>query len=174
MDIVSRLKSFLQQSGIGISQFADNCEIPRPTLSQLLNGRNKKVSDELISKIHRAYPALNIMWLLFGDGSMFVPNEKFGASDDDSQPSESVVVNQPSGNRPTIDFSGADDFRTSKGNKSTPQVEQSMSAALQHMAKMTSASRTPRGVSSRENAQSRVVSIMVFYSDGRFETFAPQ
>ena len=75
MDIISRLKLFLEQNGISNSQFADTCEIPRPTLSQLLNGRNKKVSDEVISKIHIAYPALNIMWLMFGDGEMFVEND---------------------------------------------------------------------------------------------------
>jgi predicted XRE-type DNA-binding protein len=45
MDIISRLKLFLEQNGISNSQFADTCGIPRPTLSQLLNGRNKKVSD---------------------------------------------------------------------------------------------------------------------------------
>ena len=52
MDIVSRLKTFINYLGIPVTQFADNCRIPRPTLSQLLNGRNKKVSDELIGKIH--------------------------------------------------------------------------------------------------------------------------
>ena len=51
MDIVSRLKLFLEQNGIANSQFADTCEIPRPTISQLLNGRNKKVSDEVIATI---------------------------------------------------------------------------------------------------------------------------
>ena len=50
MDIVSRLKQFLQQNGIANSLFADTCDIPRPTLSQLLNGRNKKVSDEVIAQ----------------------------------------------------------------------------------------------------------------------------
>ena len=74
MDLVSRLKLFLNQNGISNSQFADTCGIPRPTLSQLLNGRNKKVSDEIIAKIHASYPSLSIMWLMFGDGDMFVPN----------------------------------------------------------------------------------------------------
>ena len=62
MDIVSRLKEFINQQSVAITQFADNCKIPRPTLSQLLNGRNKKVSDELISKIHTAYPQLSVLW----------------------------------------------------------------------------------------------------------------
>ena len=58
MDIVSRLKIFLNSKGISNSVFADSCEIPRPTLSQLLTGRNKKVSDEIIKKIHQTYPSL--------------------------------------------------------------------------------------------------------------------
>lgn len=75
MDIISRLKLFLDQCGISNSQFADTCEIPRPTITQLLKGRNKKVSDEVISKIHAAYPTLNIMWLMFGDGEIFRPGQ---------------------------------------------------------------------------------------------------
>lgn len=60
MDIVTRLRQFMEYRQIPISQFADTCNIPRPTLSQLLNGRNKKVSDELITKIHDAYPSLSV------------------------------------------------------------------------------------------------------------------
>lgn len=70
MDIVNRLKDFMEKEDISISQFADTCKIPRPTLSQLLNGRNKKVSDEFIGKIHTAFPNLSVVWLLFGEGSM--------------------------------------------------------------------------------------------------------
>ncbi|MCM1337868.1 MAG: helix-turn-helix domain-containing protein [Candidatus Amulumruptor caecigallinarius] len=68
MDIVSRLKTFIDYLGVPVTQFADNCGIPRPTLSQLLNGRNKTVRDELVAKIHAAYPRLSVMWLLFGEG----------------------------------------------------------------------------------------------------------
>ena len=70
MDIVDRLKYFMNLNGIAISQFADTCQIPRPTMSQILNGRNKKISDELIGKIHSAYPTLSIMWLMFGEGNI--------------------------------------------------------------------------------------------------------
>lgn len=70
MDFVSRLRTFMTSQSITNSQFADTCGIPRPTLSQILTGRNKKISDELVSKIHSAYPWLNILWLLFGEGDM--------------------------------------------------------------------------------------------------------
>lgn len=73
MDLVNRLKFFLETHQIAISQFADTCRIPRPTLSQILSGRNKKISDELITKIHNAYPELSVLWLMFGEGEMEVP-----------------------------------------------------------------------------------------------------
>lgn len=67
-----RLKHFLESQGLTNSQFADTCSIPRPTLSQILTGRNKKISDILIGMIHKAYPQLSILWLLFGEGEMMV------------------------------------------------------------------------------------------------------
>ncbi len=85
MDIVSRLKSFINFSGVPVTQFDDNCRIPRPTLSQLLNGRNKKVSDELIGKIHEAYPQLSVLWLMFGEGNM-LHNENFDTSESQNGP----------------------------------------------------------------------------------------
>lgn len=70
MDIVDRLKQFIDYLEIPVTKFADNCEIPRPTLSQLTNGRNKSVRNELVEKIHRAYPNLSMIWLMFGEGDM--------------------------------------------------------------------------------------------------------
>lgn len=70
MDIVERLVVYKDYTGLSNSQFADRAGIPRPTLSQFLNGRNKRLSDELTAKLHTAYPDLNVMWLLFGEGDM--------------------------------------------------------------------------------------------------------
>lgn len=70
MDLVSRLKEYIKRIGVPVTQFADICGIARPTLSQLLNGRNKKVSDEIVAKIHAAFPSLSVYWLMFGEGNM--------------------------------------------------------------------------------------------------------
>lgn len=75
MDIVSRLKQYIDFRNLGSTQFADMCLIPRPTVSQLLNGRNKKISDEIISKIHFAFPDLSVSWLLFGEGTMVADSQ---------------------------------------------------------------------------------------------------
>ncbi len=78
--VATRLKLFIQTTGITSTQFADECGIPRPTLSQILSGRNKKISDILVGQIHRAFPELSIMWLLFGEGPVKVSHAS-GSSD---------------------------------------------------------------------------------------------
>lgn len=69
-NVAIRLKGFIESEGLSHSQFADRCGIPRPSLSQILSGRNKKISDVIIGQIHKAYPELSILWLLFGEGPM--------------------------------------------------------------------------------------------------------
>lgn len=73
MDFVTRLKQYIEYTGLPFSQFADTAQIPRPTLSQILNGRNKKISNELIAKLHEGFPKLNVIWMLFGEGTMENP-----------------------------------------------------------------------------------------------------
>ena len=177
MDIVSRLKEFLRQMGISNSQFADTCEIPRPTLSQLLTGRNKKVSDEFISKIHRAYPTLNIMWLMFGDGDMFSQNVGMTQSNDFAQlPENGTPASDSKSRKAAISFDD-ESYNQSKQRQPVSQP-QMLNEAFQSMMR-TTASPSRRGAVQQSPAASsaserHVVSIMVLYSDGRFETFKPQ
>lgn len=82
-NIATRLKFLISNLGINSSVFADNCGIKRATLSQIITERNKKVSDLLISQIHKAYPDLSILWLLFNEGEMWIKpdDEQTGAID---------------------------------------------------------------------------------------------
>ena len=173
MDIVSRLKLFLEQNGIANSQFADTCEIPRPTISQLLNGRNKKVSDEVISKIHAAYPALNIMWLMFGDGEMFV-NGALVAGENQSVQHLSKTPQSGSlfmgGSRDDSGARGAAQQKTtiSFGDETGGASQRGgsqLSDAIQSIAKKVG------GTS--PSPSRRIVNIMIFYDDNSFESVVP-
>lgn len=84
------------------TQFADRAGIPRPTLSQFLTGRNKRLSDDMAAKIHNAFPDLNMLWLLFGEGEM-LNDPNIGLSEGKSAQNSSVfvgqdVVNEENGN----------------------------------------------------------------------------
>lgn len=178
MDIVSRIKLFLSQNGIANSQFADTCEIPRPTLSQLLNGRNKKVSDEVLTKIHNAYPALNMMWLMFGDGNMFVPNENSGDFTVTSQPVENVVKSMvpetasDNAKHPQINFGENDAAYARSSTRDAGASPAALSVALQNIARSVGKNSTVNA--SKPSADGRrIVNIMVFYNDNSFESFTP-
>lgn len=178
MDIVSRIKLFLSQNGIANSQFADTCEIPRPTLSQLLNGRNKKVSDEVLTKIHNAYPALNMMWLMFGDGDMFGPNQNSASSTLPSQPDESVEkFTMPDSSldnvkQPQINF-GVNDAAFVGGSKRDDGASPAaLSMALQNIARSVGKNNTVNASKTAADGR-RIVNIMVFYNDNSFESFTP-
>lgn len=69
MDIIARLNEFVSQRKLSPSQFADILGIPRPSASQILSGRNKKISNEFLGKIHNAFPDLDLMWLMFGEAT---------------------------------------------------------------------------------------------------------
>ena len=175
MDIVSRLKQFMANSGISNSQFADTCDIPRPTLSQLLNGRNKKVSDEVIGKIHRAYPTLNVLWLMFGDGEMLLNGHDSIDGNDNMAGAENGAgaMHDDQGQR-SISFDddeGSAFAPTSKPAQRTIQGSQASESLQTYMRNGGAGRMANRGAASPDAR--RVIKIAVFYSDGRFDEFSP-
>lgn len=189
MDIASRIKFYMNSLEIGSSQFADTCQIPRPTLSQILNGRNKKISDEIIGKIHEAYPQLSVLWLMFGEGEMLADTNT-----QISEPQTGSVIDFEMEQVPAIEhFIGNDrpntsdrDLATEKNEVSTPSV---MANAGKHILPKTAspivddvsnsdesnfASTQQTTISlSKSDGSKRIVSIMVFYDDNSFESFSP-
>ena len=158
------------------TQFADMCEIPRPSFSQLLSGRNQKISDTLIRKIHQAYPDLSVMWLMFGEGPMLSgqnkPAEKastgsenhsknFGTSDNAGEhPSE----NSDEGSKRSVERNVSD--LTSPQNAPNSNIYQQLEEnkkILELQLQIEKMKKNPR----------RVAQITVYYDDSTFETFIP-
>ncbi len=186
MDLVSRLKRYLDSKQISVTQFADECAIPRPTGSQLLAGRNKKVSDEIISKIHLAYPDLNIVWLMFGEGNM-VNN----ANIEISEPQNTAKAESYSNDSPdtqTIDFTL--DFNENlqdevSEKKSEPTSTNTFTFAspadspaeplefTQAISDETEAAKPTPPLPKSSGKGKRVTGIVVYYDDCTYESFIP-
>lgn len=147
MDLVSRLKIFLEQNNIGVTQFADECKIPRPTASQLLAGRNKKVSDEIIGKIHSSYPSLSIVWLMFGEGDMSVGGNSVSSlsSSGNDRKIEAQSVNHGSG--VNVNATGTD---SDLQNKTTQFAKREEPRNFSVFANTNSVKSTDRSVSESE------------------------
>lgn len=174
-NVASRLKLFLEREGISSSQFADSCQIPRPSLSQFLTGRNKKISDVFVGQIHNHYPSLNILWLLFGEGEMI---SKDGQADHpasifDFDDRRNEVDDKLSFKDSINPIQWADDNKFSKetplsnttnvGKQSDFKTDNSSLEILKLKDELDKIKKFPR----------KVVQITIYYDDSTFETFYP-
>lgn len=176
IDIVVRLKEFMKHVGLPSTQFADCAKIARPTISQLLNGRNRKVSNELISKLHDAFPELNILWLMFGDGEMINKTKPSNVP-----PSPSLFP--PSPERRPADQGGyrnttINDYQKSSSNIVRENKDEGMSAVREgsddyEISEQTLSPNIQNHSVSNAEMGKRIKSIMVFYTDSSFEIFTP-
>lgn len=157
-NVAVRLKRFVETTGLTYSQFADRCGIPRPSFSQLLNGRNKKLSDIVVKQIHDTFPSLSVLWLMFGEGQMLLQVE-------DEHLSAAEFEDSPAYGSANFDFANLSDLNSSKsapidsGFQSVKSVFDSANSNMQIVQNPVSAR--------------RVVSITVFYDDNSYETFHP-
>lgn len=160
--VAARLKSFINFMGLSDSQFADKCGISRPTLSLLLAGKNKKISDVMLTQIHEAFPDVSILWLLFGEGEMIKKE-----------------------NSPSINPENADENLKFK-NETTESDEQLNLVNLKQLEniikdvvnKSFEASKTDLEeivlkISGEETLR-KASKITVYYDDSTFETFVPE
>lgn len=70
-----RLKELLEYFNESASGFSEKIDVQRSNISHIMSGRNKPSLD-FILKILKAYPDINLYWLLNGKGNMIknLPN----------------------------------------------------------------------------------------------------
>jgi len=172
MDIVNRLILFMEKHGIGSTQFADSCGIPRPTLSQILSGRNKKISDAVIAKIHNAYPHLSVLWLLFGEGQMeSIQNNALSEPQNAPKSSPSPAIS--ASYRPVQ----AENMEPDEGifglsNSNEPLIFDD-DESMHEVSASRTGDESPTVTIPADGSKS-IINIMVFYSDNSFQSFVPR
>ena len=188
----------MAHSGLSSSQLADTCEIPRPTMSQILNGRSKKISNDLIARLHANYPQLSVMWLMFGEGDM-LDNSNIRISEPEKATQSTNIGMQPTDSQ--ISFSefpfdnSVRDFSSNNfsdnevsffderfGNDNTvesiheksPGANEASINMVSHTDRKTVQDDSVNIVANVDkNSNKTISSIMVFYSDNSYEMFTP-
>lgn len=168
-NFATRLKLFIDSINVSTTQAADFCDIPRPSFSQLLSGRNQKVSDIQIGKIHKAYPELSVMWLMFGEGPMLQSEQKTDEeiAEESKRASHESQKFQDSPTTGTVgtgysNVSGLTQAPISPNNNIYQQLEENKKI-LELQMQIEKLQKNPR----------RVAQITVYYDDSTFETFVP-
>lgn len=179
-NVAERLKTFIETKGLTYSQFADMCGIPRPSLSQLLTGRNKKISDILVGQIHNMFPELSIVWLLFGEGPMENRKEneetKINTPKDENFPDSLFSMEDPvqEDSKKIVFNTGARQFtQISQGNglKREPETSQHADLLIQNL--QNKIKDLQGQIENLKKNPRKVAHITVYYDDSTFETFFP-
>lgn len=179
--IIQRLKQYIATTGLSSTQFADRACIPRPTFSQMLNGRNKSINNQVLSKLNDNFPNLNILWLLFGQGDM-----RLHTNIETSEPQNGVIfddetventenqtdivcefanrgVSEPMANRVQTQRTAADEVKSGIWRASVlcspPETDDKGGDGPTKTIPV--------------DTNKRITSIIVLYSDNSFETFNP-
>lgn len=167
--VADRLREFMDYKGMTNSQFADAADIPRPTLSQLLHGRNKSINDQFLRRLNDSFPELDVRWLLFGLGSMLT----------DANPKTSEPQTRQNPTAPALKSAEQKEliFDEDGSRTPSPEVSNEISRIIggDNAAKKTTPPTppTPEAEARGTEKRKRIESIIVLYSDSSFETFTP-
>ena len=91
-----RVRQVMSWAKLSQQDFATYLEISPASLSSIFNGRTNPTNNH-VQAIHRAFPEINVNWLMFGEGEMLLngkTSEK-GAGIDLSSNSGSSVASVP-------------------------------------------------------------------------------
>jgi transcriptional regulator with XRE-family HTH domain len=73
MTLNDKIRNFISSRGLTSTKFADEIDVPRPSISHILSGRNKP-SLEIVQKMYKTYPELGFEWF-FEDEEFEVKND---------------------------------------------------------------------------------------------------
>ncbi len=142
-----RIRAIMEDKKMTQQSFANFIELSTATLSSIFNGRTNPTL-KMVEAIRNKVPNININWLLFGEGEMYVEKNNDGET---SLPKEE---NQSEG---LLNFD--------------PTPNQSLGKILNPSSNFGAAIPV---TSFQEKPQRKVTEIRVFFDDLTYETFFPE
>ena len=174
MDLKERISKIIAYSEFSLSEFADEIEVQRSSISHVTSGRNKPSLDFLM-KIKNRFPELEWEWLIEGKGEMLTTPDI---------PEESKEIKEkpkPTSLPDLFSLINDDDFgiTESEDRISTEAPRESKISSPQSISEKISDSQrleipAPSNISeSVEKQEVKIKRIVLFYDNGKFETFEP-
>lgn len=171
-----RVKQIQDHYKLSQKQFAAELGVAEATISSVYRGRTAPTNN-LIQAVHTAYPAVNVNWLMFGEGDMLLPLTPATAvggpiptpSSDDSSSYVGSVVGQ------NVGF-GSDEMPSLFDlpvAQSTPPKAQNTGdfSALPTGLQITELLSKLKNANEIDKPVRKIKEIRVFFDDGTFEAF---
>ena len=174
MDLKERISKVIAYSELSLSEFADEIEVQRSSISHITSGRNKPSLDFLM-KIKTRFPELEWEWLIEGAGEML--KIMVTPTQDDAVPEKPKQTSLPdlfslindeafgvteSEDRIGIDVPQESDITEQRVEKEKISDSQRLEIPQPNLI-----------TESTDKQEVKVKRIVFFYENGKFETFEP-
>ena len=155
-----RIRNIMQHERLSQQEFAARLGISAASLSSIFTGRTNPTNNHVMA-VHRAFPQINVNWLLFGEGDMMDHSE--GDADAPSPDAAPAAEGAPAATLPTASTGKNGAAAAAAGPRPTP----SSPAAPIPVAAAEMPAVAPVVL------RRQVKEIRVFYDDGTYESFSP-
>ena len=177
MEINERITKVLEYSGFSASEFADEIDVQRSSISHIISGRNKP-SLEFVTKIKNRFPELSWDWIILGTGEMKQTDSPFPISEkqeENSTPDLFTLIDEDYKNEVFVQ-ENIQNETLRELNKSFPSPRKEILSDSQQLDIQENISEVQSIVNetvTNTNAESRIKKIVFFYENGKFEAFEP-
>lgn len=176
-----RIKAVQEHYNLKQKQFASELGVAEATLSSVKTGRTAP-SNNLIQAIHNAYPAININWLMFGEGDMLLPLTPETAvgtipSAEVLDRAAGMIPQQEANAGQNVGFSSPEGptlfDAPAVGNAPKTSAKSGIYSALPTELQLAEALSQLKKANEIDKPARKIKEIRVFFDDGTFETFVP-
>ena len=181
MNINDRFTKILEYSGFTASEFADEIDVQRSSISHIISGRNKP-SLEFVTKIKNRFPELSWDWIILGQGEMLQNNSalstsesKINLEEENSSPDLFTLIDEDYKNEIFIQENLQKETpRESNTSFPTPKKEKiSDSQRLEVQEDISEVQNIVNQSITNLPTENKIKRIVFFYENGKFEAFEP-
>ena len=181
MNINDRFTKILEYSGFTASEFADEIDVQRSSISHIISGRNKP-SLEFIVKIKNRFPEISWDWIILGQGEMLQNNSalstsesKINLEEENSSPDLFTLIDEDYKNEIFIQENLQKEtprefntpFPTPKKEKISDSQRLEVQEDISEVQNIVNQSVT------NNSTENKIKRIVFFYENGKFEAFEP-
>ena len=177
MEINERITKVLEYTGFSASEFADEIDVQRSSISHIISGRNKP-SLEFVTKIKNRFPELSWDWIILGTGEMKQTYSPFPISEkqeENSAPDLFTLIDEDYKNEVFVQ-ENIQNETLRELNKSFPSPRKEILSDSQRLDVQEDISEVQNIVNqsiTNSTTENKIKRIVFFYENGKFEAFEP-
>lgn len=162
MEMKDRIRQLMETQNMTQQTFASYIGMSSANLSNIFTGRTKPTLNT-VEAIRSKFPNINIDWLMFGNGTMFIETQ--------TEVDSSSTLQEQSNGEQTFDF-GDFDSVDKMGTSDSLKTEENTDT--KHRTRHQVAQPVQTDIVCKDTDRRKITEIRVFFDDQTWESFVPK